>query len=715
MATLVLSVVGGVIGGPVGAAIGGLLGNAVDHTILGPKGREGPRLADLAVQTSSYGTPIPKVFGTMRVAGSVIWATDLQEHRATTRSGKGQPSVTNYSYTASFAVALSSRAILGVARIWADGNLLRGDAGDWKAQTGFRLHLGGEDQAADPLIASHEGAGMAPAHRGVAYAVFEDLQLADYGNRIPSLTFEVAADAGAPNVGDIAREIGGGAVASEAVPATLAGFSAHGDSARRVAELLAQAAGGWFAPTASGVELRAGAGGLVTIEDAGTGEGRRRARTVRAIETVARTLALVHYDPARDYQTGVQQVRRPGAGTRAERVELPAVLGAGEARTLAAGLLARAEAERVRRTVSLDVASAAIAPGDRVAIAGEDGTWRVVEATLEGMVATLVLVPLAPAPLAVPSTSGRVLGAADRMVGATRVEAFELPNLDDTLLTQPRVLIAAAGSGAAWRRAALLWSADEGATWISAGATALPAVIGTVTAAPGAGPTNLLDLANTIEVELAHADMALESTDAAGLDRGANLAMVGGELLQFGEATQLSPTRWRLSRLLRARRGVAGSHAPGERFVLVEPECVAALPLAATAIGRRVRVLASGVGDTNGPAAAELVVGGVSVAPPAPVRLRAEPIGDGGVRVTWVRRSRLGWAWRDGGDAPLGEEREAYRATVTAGSTERSVVVIAPEVVVTAAEVAAGASVAVRQLGTIAESAAAWITIGETA
>ena len=92
MATLVLTVVGGAIGGPVGAALGGLLGNAIDQEIFRPAGREGPRLSELAVQTSSYRTPIPKVFGTMRVAGSVIWTTDLIESSATGSAGKGQPS-----------------------------------------------------------------------------------------------------------------------------------------------------------------------------------------------------------------------------------------------------------------------------------------------------------------------------------------------------------------------------------------------------------------------------------------------------------------------------------------------------------------------------------------------------------------------------------------------------------------------------------------------
>ncbi|HKY80360.1 MAG TPA: hypothetical protein VJM09_02685, partial [Sphingobium sp.] len=145
MATLVLTALGTAIGGPIGAAIGGMIGNAFDQAVLfKPKGREGRRLGELQVQTSTYGAQLPKIFGTMRVAGSVIWATDLKEKRHKSGGGKGRPSTTNYSYTASFAVALSARAILGVGRIWADGKLLRGAAGDFKSRTGFRLHLGSE-------------------------------------------------------------------------------------------------------------------------------------------------------------------------------------------------------------------------------------------------------------------------------------------------------------------------------------------------------------------------------------------------------------------------------------------------------------------------------------------------------------------------------------------------------------------------------------------
>ena len=55
----------------------------------------------------------------------------------------------------------------------------------------MRIYAGDEKQAPDPLIVAKEGADHAPAYRGLAYFVFERLALADYGNRVPQLSFEV--------------------------------------------------------------------------------------------------------------------------------------------------------------------------------------------------------------------------------------------------------------------------------------------------------------------------------------------------------------------------------------------------------------------------------------------------------------------------------------------------------------------------------------------
>ena len=702
MATIVLTVAGSLIGGPVGGAIGGLLGNVVDREVLfKPKGREGPRLSELRVQTSSYGTQIPKIFGTMRVAGSVIWATDLAEHRSTQSNGKGRPSTTNYSYTASFAVALSARPILGIGRIWADGKLLRGAAGDFKARTGFRLHPGSEDQAPDPLIAAAEGIGMAPAHRGIAYAVFEDLELGDFGNRIPSLSFEVIADTGPQSAGGIARALAGDVLTADEATTALAGFAASGASARAVIETLAGAAGGWFRADVGKLALLHGDGAAVELADMGAGDGHGRGRRdIAAADSAPRTLTLAYYEPERDYQAGVQRAMRPGAGVREARMELAAAIDAAGAKTIAEAALMRFDVERERRTMALPWRALAVRPGERVTIAGAPGMWRVERWRLENMVVLLECVAVTPGAPIAEANGGRVLPAPDLATGETVVHAFELPPLGMPA-TMPRLAIAAAGTGPGWRSAALLVSTDDGASWSPGGVTALPAVLGHVVAAPGMAPSHLEDRVNTLVVELANGAMLLHDADTAALAAGTNLAMVDEELLQFAHAVPLGGRQWRLSGLWRGRRGTEGAiggQMAGDRFVLIEAAALVTLDLPIQAVGTSARVLAQGVGDEDAAEAAAAMIG-ISIVPPAPVHLRIYDLPDGSAEVRWMRRSRIGWDWIDGVDAPLGEESERYQVTILRAEGPELVEMFEPRIALSAGERAAATGIVVRQIG----------------
>jgi hypothetical protein len=445
MATLVLTTVGGAIGGPIGAALGAVVGQRIDGALLAPRGRQGPRLSELKVQTSSYGTQVPMIFGRMRVAGCVIWAADLIEQRGTTRGGKGQGSVTSYSYAASFAVALSARRIAGVGRIWADGKLLRGAAGDWKTQTGFRLYLGDEEQGPDPLIASAVGTGVAPAHRGVAYAVFEQLQLADFGNRIPSLTFEVIADAAAVRVGDVARAIGDGALVGDGPELRVHGFAASGDTIAAAAGVLAALSGGWFAAAGEGVTLSDHTGEPVEIA------ARTLSRTRAPADRVPVRVEVAHYDPARDYQIGVQHASRGGGVGRAEEVPIAAAMPADAAKAVALSTLLARERMRETRRVVADARAIAVAPGDAVRLGGDPRAWRVVRSDVEAMRVTLDLVPLVERVASRPADAGAVIATPDVVIGRTIVEAFELYPDGEEAWSAPRIAIAAAGDGAGRR------------------------------------------------------------------------------------------------------------------------------------------------------------------------------------------------------------------------------------------------------------------------
>lgn len=207
MATLVLQVagsaIGSALGGPmgmaIGQAIGAVAGSMVDSQIMGAGKRyvEGPRLRSLDGISAGEGSPLPRIYGRVRLGGQVIWATKFEEQVEVTRQGRGggkttraaqpQTVTTSYNYYANLAVALCEGPIAMVRRVWADGKLL-----DLTTVT-MRVYRGDEMQEADPLIVARQGA--APAYRGTAYVVFERLPLANYGNRLPQLSFEVVRPA----------------------------------------------------------------------------------------------------------------------------------------------------------------------------------------------------------------------------------------------------------------------------------------------------------------------------------------------------------------------------------------------------------------------------------------------------------------------------------------------------------------------------------------
>ncbi|MBS8258754.1 hypothetical protein DYI23_00860 [Roseibium polysiphoniae] len=202
MATLILTAAGQALGGAAGGlfglgSLGGILGKAagavagsvVDQGLFGSSATvETGRLSDLSVQASNEGASLPRIYGRVRLAGQVIWATRFEEEvseesQGGKGGGGGATTVRSYAYYANFAVALSEGPISRVARIWADGKPL-----DTSGIT-MRIYSGAPDQAPDPLISGLQG--DTPAYRGTAYVVFERLALETFGNRLPQLTFEV--------------------------------------------------------------------------------------------------------------------------------------------------------------------------------------------------------------------------------------------------------------------------------------------------------------------------------------------------------------------------------------------------------------------------------------------------------------------------------------------------------------------------------------------
>jgi len=147
---------------------------------------EGPRLQEFHLQTSRDGAPMARVFGRVRLAGQVIWASHIRESATEMPVGGkgGGPTQTDFTYSINFAIGLCEGEIAGIDRIWANGAPLELRGLD------VRVYRGTEDQRPDPIIAATEGP-LAPAFRGTAYMVFEDFPLGAFGNRLPQLNIEV--------------------------------------------------------------------------------------------------------------------------------------------------------------------------------------------------------------------------------------------------------------------------------------------------------------------------------------------------------------------------------------------------------------------------------------------------------------------------------------------------------------------------------------------
>src|SRR6056297_174809 len=208
MATILLSAAGAAIGGAVGGSVlglssvaigrfaGAVIGRSIDQRLLGQGSEvvETGRVSRLRLTGAGEGDAIPQVYGRMRVGGQVIWATEFRENVTVTPGSRGggkgsprpaTPDTRQVSYSVSIALALCEGEISRVARVWADGTEVSFSGLNMRAYHGTR------DQLPDPKIEAVEGAGNVPAYRGTAYVVIEDLDISQFGNRVPQFSFEV--------------------------------------------------------------------------------------------------------------------------------------------------------------------------------------------------------------------------------------------------------------------------------------------------------------------------------------------------------------------------------------------------------------------------------------------------------------------------------------------------------------------------------------------
>ncbi len=191
----------------VSAAINIAISIAINELFPPPDvNQEGPRLTDLGFTSAAYGSFVGITFGTDRVSGNIIDATDppIEEvvHQESSGGtlfglkGGGGPQVNTKTFTY-FWTGRISWGIEGASdmiRWWGDGKIILDATGTGqivKAGVTHTFYPGGQTQIQDPEEVTRRGANIS-AYRHLTSSKVDRMPLADFGNRIPNFTAEIA-------------------------------------------------------------------------------------------------------------------------------------------------------------------------------------------------------------------------------------------------------------------------------------------------------------------------------------------------------------------------------------------------------------------------------------------------------------------------------------------------------------------------------------------
>ncbi len=366
----------------------------------------------------------------------------------------------------------------------------------------------------------------------------------------------------------------------------------------------------------------------------------------------------------------MQRSERSDAGRVAAQIDFPVSLDANAARRLADLQLLQIHKFRDQWTGYAAFGSDMPNAGDWIADPGGDGRWQIVEIEhLSGAsrISARRSIEADPARSYL-ADAGRSLPSPDLLAGTTNLVLMDLPALELTDPGKPIIAIAAAGSSAAWRSAALSLQTDTGLLEI--GTTAAPAIMGHVTDILPTHSAHFLDLHNRIEVQLLHHGFEIPAGNGSPLHTGASLCWIGGELIRIGRAEFLGGNRYKLSALQRGCFGTENQiseHLAGEKLVVLDGDSLRILDGVSATLGASLVIEALGIADVT-PAVASITVQGHAIRPLMPVHGKSELLENGDLLIRWIRRARVDPGWHDYVDVPELDGEGLYSLVITSGN-----------------------------------------------
>lgn len=175
---------------------------------ISPTQIDGPHIGDGSAQTSQEGQPIAWILGTAGwVQGNIVQKSERREVKKTD-DGKGSGTEVNtFEAHQDFCIMICESSetreslMVGVLIVRVDGKIvydMRPDknfgAENAKFLRNHTFYNGNEAQLPDPTMEAITGIGNTPAYRGVFTMVARDINLSQYGERIPTYEFVMVGE-----------------------------------------------------------------------------------------------------------------------------------------------------------------------------------------------------------------------------------------------------------------------------------------------------------------------------------------------------------------------------------------------------------------------------------------------------------------------------------------------------------------------------------------
>lgn len=256
----------------------------------------------------------------------------------------------------------------------------------------------------------------------------------------------------------------------------------------------------------------------------------------------------------------------------------------------------------------------------------------------------------------------------------------DVPPLADEHVGQPGVYVAASNIDPelAFEGAVVFVKRPSDQSWKAEATIEQAAVIGRATdALATVVSVDAYDTTNTVNVQLDGIG-TLSTVTEAEVDDAVNLALLGGEVIGFRDATLEADGSYTLDHLSRGRmatEGEVGTHNDGDVFVLLSS--LTWLPLAAEDIGTTIEIKMVPPGATlDQTPTISYAVSLPTCVPVPPAGVSAVDNGDGSLSVSWTYRSPYTVRFRSPAQAPVpaGETVlvEAWNGSIS-GSPDYSV------------------------------------------